>query len=196
MSDPGLLSTTAVAALERAINTALRGDPVTAAALRQHAGRLLAVHSTLPRTSVFLLIVEDGVELYLRSEVAALLLDWKRQPSAIGGPVRIEGNRELLQSLRELARDLQLDWGAMLEPALGGELAQTLHQGAMRLGGWAREAFRRLGDQVGDYLGNESGLLALRREVYEFYQDVDELRGDVDRLEARVQRLLSRSSTP
>ncbi|MCE7523229.1 ubiquinone biosynthesis accessory factor UbiJ [Alloalcanivorax xenomutans] len=206
MSDPGLLSTTAVAALERTINTALRGDPVTAAALSQHAGRLLAVHSTLPRTSVFLLIVDDGVELYLRSEaaadvsvtgnpvdLAALLLDWKRQPSAIGGPVRIEGNRELLQSLRELARDLQLDWGAMLEPALGGELAQTLHQGAMRLGGWAREAFRRIGDQVGDYLGNESGLLALRREVYEFYQDVDELRGDVDRLEARVQRLKARS---
>ena len=42
---------------------------------------------------------------------------------------------------------------------------------------------------MGDYIGGESGLLALRRDVYEFYQDVDELRGDVDRLEARVQRL-------
>ena len=46
----------------------------------------------------------------------------------------------------------------------------------------AQQVARRVG-------GGESGLLALRRDVYEFYQDVDELRGDVDRLDARIQRL-------
>ena len=38
-------------------------------------------------------------------------------------------------------------------------------------------------------MGNESGLTPSRREVYEFGQDVDDLRLDVDRLEARIQRL-------
>ncbi|HAM77364.1 MAG TPA: hypothetical protein DCQ09_17495, partial [Alcanivorax sp.] len=80
-------------------------------------------------------------------------------------------------------------WGALLEPVIGGEMAQQLDQGARRLFGWARQAFDRLGHQMGDYIGGESGLLALRRDVYEFYQDVDELRGDVDRLDARIQRL-------
>jgi ubiquinone biosynthesis protein UbiJ len=207
MAQPGLISTTAVAAAERAINAALRADPASAARLRQHAGRLLALHLTLPALSLYALIVEDGVELYLRSDaqadvsvrgnpvdLAALLLDWRHQPNPIAGSVRIEGNRELLQALRDLAADLELDWGALLEPLIGGELAQQIDLGARRLVGWARQALERLSDQAGDYLGSEAGLLALRRDVYEFYQDVDELRGDVDRLDARVQRLNARSA--
>lgn len=206
MREPGLLSTTATATAERAINAALRGDPASAARLNRHAGRLLAVRITLPATAVYALIVEDGVELYLRSDaepdvtvsgnpvdLAALLLDWRRQPGVIGGPVRVEGNQELLRDLRELAADLRLDWGALLEPLIGGELAQQVDLGARRLFGWARDTLNRLGDQVGDYLSSEAGLLALRRDLYEFYQDVDELRGDVDRLQARVQHLKNRS---
>ncbi|MFP1680179.1 SCP2 domain-containing protein [Alloalcanivorax sp. C16-2] len=206
MREPGLLSTTATATAERAINAALRGDPASAARLSHHAGRLLAVRLTLPSTALYALIVEDGVELYLRSEaepdvtvtgnpvdLAALVMDWRRQPGVIGGPVRVEGSRELLQDLRELAADLRLDWGALLEPLIGGELAQQVDLGARRLFGWARDTLNRLGDQVGDYLGSEAGLLALRRDLYEFYQDVDELRGDVDRLQARVQHLKNRS---
>ena len=206
MREPGLLSTTATATAERAINAALRGDPASAARLNRHAGRLLAVRLTLPSPALYALIVEDGVELYLRSEaepdvtvtgnpvdLAALVLDWRRQPGVIGGPVRVEGNRELLQELRELATDLRLDWGALLEPLIGGELAQQVDLGARRLFGWARATLDRLGEQVGDYLGSEAGLLALRRDLYEFYQDVDELRGDVDRLQARVQHLKNRS---
>ena len=201
MREPGLISTTAIASVERAINAALRSDPATAARLSRHAGRLLAVHLTLPPVRLYALIVEEGVELYLRSDaepdvsvtgnpdLAALLLDWRRQPHVIGGALRVEGNRELLQDVRDLAADLDLDWGALLEPVIGGEMAQQLDQGARRLFGWARQAFDRLGHQMGDYIGGESGLLALRRDVYEFYQDVDELRGDVDRLDARVQRL-------
>lgn len=206
MVQPGLISTTAVAGAERAINAALRADPASAARLGQHSGRLLALHLSLPVMSVYVLILDDGVELYLRSEaqadvsvhgnpvdLAALLLNWRRQPNPIGGALRIEGNRELLQELREIAADLALDWGALLEPLIGGELAQQLDLGARRLFGWARQALDRLTDQVGDYVGSEAGLLALRREVYEFYQDVDELRGDVDRLAARIQHLKARS---
>lgn len=206
MTEPGLISTTALAGAERAVNAALRADPASAARLVPHAGRLVALHLSLPRTALYMLIVEDGVEFYLRSEarpdvtvtgnpadLAALLLNWRRQPGAIGAAVRIEGNRELLQELRDIAGGLSLDWGALLEPLIGGELAQQLDLGARRLFGWARQAMTRLGDQVGDYLGGEAGLLALRRDVHEFYRDVDELRGDADRLEVRVRHLQNRS---
>ena len=154
MREPGLISTTAIASVERAINAALRSDPATAARLSRHAGRLLAVHLTLPPLRLYALIVEEGVELYLRSDaepdvsvtgnpvdLAALLLDWRRQPNVIGGALRVEGNRELLQDVRDLAADLDLDWGALLEPVIGGEMAQQLDQGARRLFGWARQAF-------------------------------------------------------
>ena len=199
---PGLISTTALATVERAINTALRSDPVTADKLAVHAGRLVAVDVTLPPLAIYALIVEDGVELYHRSDatpdvavkgspmdLAALLLEWKTRPGAIAGPVDISGNRELLLELQQLARELHIDWGAVLEPITGSELAQQLDYGARRLFGWARQAAGRLAEQLGDYVGNESGLTPSRREVYEFGQDVDDLRLNVDRLEARIQRL-------
>ncbi len=199
---PGLFSTTALATVERAINTALRTDPATAAKVAVHSGRLVAIEVTLPPIAVYALIVEDGVELYHRSDatpdvavkgtpmdLAAQLLDWKTRPGVIGGPVQISGSSELLQELQDLARELQIDWGALLEPITGSELAQQIDFGARQFFGWAKQAASRLVDQLGDYVGNESGLIPSRREVYEFGQDVDDIRMDVDRLDARVQRL-------
>jgi len=120
---PGLLSTTALATVERAINTALRSDPASADRLALHAGRLLAIEVTLPPLAIYALIVEDGVELYHRSDanadvtvkgnpmdLAALLLNWNTRPGVIGGPVDISGNRELLQEMQQLARELQIDF--------------------------------------------------------------------------------------
>lgn len=206
MPKPGLLSTTAVAAIERAVNRALRADPASAARLAEYAGDLVAIHLTLPPTALYMLVVEDGVELYLYSDappdvtltgnpadLAALLFDWRRQPGAIGGALRIEGDRQRLQDLRDIATGLDVDWGALLEPLFGGELAQQVSVGARRLFGWARDTASRLGEQAGDYMAGESGLLALRREVHEFYRDVDDLRDDVDRLEVRIRHLQTRS---
>lgn len=167
-----------------------------------HSGRLVAIEVTLPPIAVFALIVEDGVELYHRSDatadvsvrgnpmdLAAQLLDWNTRPGVIGGPVQITGNSDLLQELQDLARELHIDWGALLEPVTGSELAQQIDYGARQLFGWAKQAASRLVDQLGDYVGNESGLIPSRREVYEFGQDVDDIRMDVDRLDARIQRL-------
>ena len=203
---PGLLSTTALATVERAINTALRSDPASADRLAVHAGRLIAIEVTLPPMAIYGLIVEDGVELYHRSDatpdvavkgspmdLASLLLNWKTRPGVIGGPVDITGNRDFLQELQQIANDLQIDWGAILEPVTGSELAQQLDYSARRLFGWAKQAATRLTEQLGDYVGNESGLIPSRRDVYEFGQDVDELRMDVDRLDARIQRLKTRA---
>ena len=67
MREPGLISTTAIASVERAINAALRTDPATAARLSRHAGRLLAVHLTLPPLRLYALIVE----LALKNEIEA-----------------------------------------------------------------------------------------------------------------------------
>ncbi len=205
MSEPRLLSATLIAAVERAVNAALRSDPASAARLAGYAGRRLAIRLTLPPAAAQVLIAEHGVDIQLHSEatadvtvtgnpldLAALLFDWRRQPSAIGGTLRIAGDREFLQALREIAGGLNIDWGALLEPRLGGELAQQIDFSSRRLFGWAQQALSRLGEQVSDYLAGESGLMALRRDVHAFCQDVDELRGDVDRLDARIQHLQNR----
>lgn len=199
---PGLLSATALASIERAINTTLATDPASQQQLAKHAGRLTALRVSFPPMSLFILIVEDGVELYHHSDaqpdvsiaghpldLAATLLNWRTRPALIGGPISISGNQQLLQDLQRIAQQLDIDWGALLAPITGNEIAQQLDHGARRLFGWARQTASRLTEQLGDYVGNESGLLPERRQVYEFGQDVDALRLDVDRLEARIGRL-------
>lgn len=199
---PGLFETALLASIERAVNQALRTDPASLDRLAALSGHLLSVHLTLPPLTIFMLVVEDGIELYHDSEaeadvslqgsaieLAAQMFDWRTRASAVGGPVRIQGNQQLLQSLLDIARDLRIDWGALFEPLLGGELAQAVEHGGRQALAGARQLFSRLGEQLSQGLQKENGLLALRREVYEFNQDVDELRMDVDRLAMRIARL-------
>lgn len=203
---PNLFEATALATLERAINNALASDPLTLAQLREHSGRLLAVELTLPPLAIFALIVEDGIELYHGSEappdvsvrggpidLAAQLFDWKTAEGVVGGPVTVTGDRQLLQALTALLKQLDLNWSTLLQPLLGSELASQIEFGARRAFDIAREAFGLLLDRAGQYLREESSLMALRRDVVEFHQDVDELRFDVDRLAARIARLKQRS---
>jgi ubiquinone biosynthesis accessory factor UbiJ len=199
---PNLLEATALATLERAINSALQADPLTLEQLRIHSGRLLAVHLTFPPLSIYALIVEDGIELYHGSEaeadvtvrggpidLAAQLFEWKSADSLVAGPVSINGDRELLQNVTAIMKQLDLNWSALMEPLVGSELAQQLEYGARRVFSMARQAFDAFLNRAGDFLREESSLMALRRDVAEFNQDVDELRFDTDRLAARVARL-------
>ncbi len=199
---PGLFETALLASIERAVNAALRADPATQQRLAEHSGRLVSVHLRFPARAVYVLIVEDGVECYHSSdaeadvsvsggalELAAQLLDWRSAPGVIGGPVSIRGDRELLQQLSAIARDLDIDWGALFEPVLGSDMAQQLDHGARQLFSWARQGLERLAQQGSRYLGEESGLLPSRHALREFGRDVEELEMATERLQARIQRL-------
>tara|TARA_R110002073_G_scaffold11861_1_gene53327 strand:+ start:112265 stop:112915 length:651 start_codon:yes stop_codon:yes gene_type:complete len=203
---PSFIEAAALATLERAVNSALRSDPSTARALNTHSGRLISIQLTLPPIQIFILIVEDGIEFYHQSDaeadvdlkggaidLLAQLLEWRGAPSVIGGPVTVRGDRELLQDIIAIAKQIDIDWGALAEPLLGSEFAQQIDYSARRLFGWARNAATRLSGQLSEYLREESSLLASRREVFEFNQDVDELRADTDRLAARI-ALMKRQS--
>ena len=62
MPDP-VLTTAAIAALEAAINTALRYDPGTKIALAELEGQVLSINSTVPRFRIFLAPGSEGVSL-------------------------------------------------------------------------------------------------------------------------------------
>lgn len=206
---PGLIETALLASVEKAINAALRHDPASRQRLEALAGSVIAIEMPLPPLRCYLLVVSDGVELYHHSDsdadvtvhggpldIGAQLLGWQTAPGVIGGPVRIEGDRELLQRVSEILRDLQIDWGGLLAPVLGDELAAQLDYTARSLFGWARNAMKTIGSQFGDYLQYESTLTPSRHQLREFCHDVDELRMDSDRLEARIRRLQNLQQQP
>ena len=202
---PGLLKTALLATLERTINQALATDPASRRDLGELAGHLVALEIRFPPFNAYLLVVEDGIELYHASDaeadviiegsaldLAAQFLDWRTSASPVGGPIRISGNQDILQKLSQIARNLRIDWGALFEPLLGSELAQSVEYGARTFADGLRQALGRVGQELGQRLQQDNGMLALRREVFEFNQDVDELRMDVDRLALRIQRIRQR----
>src|SRR5699024_1340859 len=109
---PNIIEASLLAALERAINTALRHDAATQHQLAQYSGRLLQFELSFPARALFVLIVEDGVELYHSSEttadvtvsgspvdIAAQLLGWQRAEQLIGGPLRIRATKPYFKTL-------------------------------------------------------------------------------------------------
>lgn len=203
-----LIKATLLGSLEKSINAALINAPNSLEQLRDLSGRLIAIHSGFPLGDIFTLVVDDGVELFHASsaipdvsvtgsvsDLAALVLNWTQQPQLIGGHFQIQGDRELLQQLQAIATELDVDWGALLSPYLGDNLAQQVDYGGQRLLGWLRDTRSIVGSQLKHYLANESSLLPPPYQIYEFCQDIDELRYDVDRLDARIARLKRRRET-
>lgn len=199
---PNIIEASLLAALERAINTALRHDAATQHQLAQYSGRLLQFELSFPARALFVLIVEDGVELYHSSEatadvtvsgspvdIAAQLLGWQRAEQLIGGPLRIRGDQTLLQDISTIAKQLDIDWGGLLAPLLGNEIAQQVHHTGKQLFSWLRDAGERLLHQGSDYLRHESELLPSKRALKGFACDVEELEMATERLASRIAQL-------
>ena len=72
---------------------------------------------------------------------------------------------------------------------IGDFPARRLSQVAAKGLAWMRKARRTAGDNVAEYLQEESRDLVNRSELEEFLQDVDVLRDTADRVEARLARL-------
>lgn len=201
-SPANLIKATLLASIERAVNAALQSDPQSLKQLTQHANKLVAFRSRLALTNAWLLIVEEGIELYHSSaaqaditiqaspfDLASVALNRQRLASLLGNRIQVSGNQALFLQLMQIFQQLNIDWGALLSPIIGDGLAQQLDHSGRQMLGWFKETGQMLGNQLTRYLQKETGLLALRRDVYEFGQDVQELITDVEQLDSRIQRL-------
>lgn len=202
---PNIIEAALLGTIERAINSALRQDPATQQQLADYSGRLLQFMLRFPARELFVLIVEDGVEIYHSSEavpdvsvqgspldMAAQLLGVQRAEQLIGGPLSIRGDQMLLQDISTIAKNLELDWGGMLAPVLGSEIAQQIDHTGRQLFGWLRNTSARLLAQSSDYLRHETQLLPSKRALTGFACDVEELEMATERLAARVQQLAAK----
>lgn len=201
-SEPNIIEATFLATVERAVNTALRHDPATLNKLANYSGRLLHFKLNFPPRELYVLIVEDGVEIYHSSEavadvsvngspldMAGQLLGWQKAEQLIGGSLKIQGDQELLQQVSAIARQLDIDWGGLFSPILGSELAQQIDYNGRRMFGWLRQTGQRLLNQGSDYLRHESQLLPSKRALTGFACDVEEIEMATERLEARIAKL-------
>lgn len=193
--------TAALAALEGAINRALKMDKATLQALQKLDGVVFQLELSGSGTNIFLLPEERGVQLRgyydgpVDSHVIGTLADFVELISAedapstlINGGIQLSGDSAPLLQLQGILHHLDLDWEGDIARVIGDVPAHQLGRlvrGSMR---WGKQAAGSLNRQIEEFLHEEARLVPPRAELQDFYTAVSNLQTGVDRLEARIAR--------
>jgi len=84
------------------------------------------------------------------------------------------------------------DFEEELSRLIGDVPARSISQLALKTVEWARKARHTAGENIAEYLQEESRDLVNKTELDEFLQGVDTLRETADRVDARIARLEQR----
>ncbi len=156
-----------------------RGEPVIFYMAPSEAGlRLLSNHPAPDVT------ITGNVPLFAR-----LLFGEDAPNPSSASALQISGDIELGQRFQRILRGIEPDWEEQAARLIGDVAAHQLGRAARALRDWGRYAVRTLGQDVAEYLQEESQTLAKRERVDAFLRDVDTLRADLDRLKKRLERL-------
>ena len=116
----------------------------------------------------------------------------ERDSSLSRPAAQIRGDAEIANLYRQLFMLARPDLEEELSRFLGDYPARGLSQLAASVRGFAQRAWRTAGDNIAEYLQEESRDLVNKTELDEFLRGVDELRETADRIEARLGRLEQR----
>ncbi len=103
--------------------------------------------------------------------------------------VTLTGDSELALKFQALLRHGRPDFEEELSGVVGDVVAHSIGELTRRAGRWAAEARSTLGQNVSEYLQEESRAVPSRYETDAFCHRVEALRDDVARFEARLRRL-------
>jgi ubiquinone biosynthesis protein UbiJ len=111
-------------------------------------------------------------------------------PNAEGrAATRIRGDAEIANRYRELFALARPDFEEELSRMTGDVPARRLSQFAKAAFSWVRKSGRTAGENIAEYLQEESRDLVNRAELEEFLLGVDQSREMADRIEIRLARL-------
>lgn len=197
--------------VEHLLNRNLPRSPQARALCAELAGRRAAL--TIDGAGLRLVLGSDGQRLALAhetrtegdtaaqadAEIAGTPLNLLALmgPDAEGvirrGDVRIDGDAQVAQRFRELARLLRPDIEEELSRLVGDAAAHSLARTAAGVLGFGRRVASTGSRNIAEYFAHERADLVPRAEADAFFADVDRAREDVDRLAARIELLAGRS---
>jgi ubiquinone biosynthesis protein UbiJ len=102
---------------------------------------------------------------------------------------QVRGDAQIAAAYRDLLRVARPDFEEELARLVGDLPAQRVSRLARGALAWGGRAGRRFGENIAEYLQEESRDLVNKTELEEFLRAVDELREASDRIEARLRRL-------
>ncbi|WP_323846278.1 ubiquinone biosynthesis accessory factor UbiJ [Microbulbifer magnicolonia] len=191
------------AALETAINTALKYDPGTRARLQRLDGKALELNLTAPPLQFCLCIEGDQVRVrgHWEGEVSTRLtgsaiafVRLLRDPAATPAQldVSVSGSSALLAELQSIMRDLDIDWEAPFAQLVGDMPAHTVGNLLRDASRWLSGNLRRAPRAAAEAVSEEWRLTPPQAQFEAFVEDLADLSLATERLEARVQLLKAR----
>ena len=114
-----------------------------------------------------------------------------KDPAAFRNVV-IDGDAQFAATLGDIFRELDWDAEADLARIVGDVAAHRLVHSTRSLHAWQRHAIDSAQQSLVEYATEERPLLAKRRHIATFIDDVDAVRDDTARLEKRLQLLAAR----
>ncbi|HLZ97674.1 MAG TPA: hypothetical protein VKP66_06960 [Steroidobacteraceae bacterium] len=115
--------------------------------------------------------------------------DMRRGAGTARGGAAVSGDAEIANSYRELFALARPDFEEELSRLIGDVPARGLSRFASKAVEWAHRARRTAGENIAEYLQEESRDLVNQTELDEFLQGVDRVRETADRVDARIARL-------
>lgn len=110
------------------------------------------------------------------------------------GSLELAGDADIARSFQRLLQYGRPDLEEELASLVGDSAAYGIGRFARSLGEWGRQARATFGQNVAEYLQEESRAVPGRHEAEAFRRDVETLRDDVERFDARLRRLESPAS--
>lgn len=193
------------AALESAINSALKYDPGTRARLAKFEGRVLALDLSVPRLDFYLLFAGGEVQVLNRwegevtTELAGsalafvrLLRDADATPAKLG--VTVVGSSAFLAELQAALRDLDIDWEEPLAQLLGDVPAHGIGRALRGVSRWLRGNLDYAPRAAAEAVSEEWRFTPPKAQFEAFADDVAQLALATERLEARIRILRQKFS--
>lgn len=188
--------------LETVLNKVIGCDPEAGRKLERLQGKSIKINITDWNLVFYLLPYEGGVQL-LRdyhhrpdTTISGTLMGLMKVGMAGGTTtalfeesITVSGDTRTGELLREVLRNIEIDWEEQLSKVVGDSLAHPIASGVGKVIHCGKESLKSFGENVAEYLQYESQQLPSKQAVEGFIEEVAVLRDDVDRLEARIQRL-------
>ncbi|MBT8108387.1 MAG: SCP2 sterol-binding domain-containing protein [Gammaproteobacteria bacterium] len=166
-------------------------------------GTVVAIRVRDTALTAWFLVHDDTLELTTEHEgepdvaITGSLITLARLAGNAGldvirkGDLEISGDAHSAERFQRLLTFAKPDLEEELSTVVGDAAAHRVGEIVRGIGQWGRDARSTMGDNIREYLQEESRDAPSRYEVDRFASDVGRLRDDVERLAARIDRLRS-----
>ncbi|HEY7774527.1 MAG TPA: SCP2 sterol-binding domain-containing protein [Marinagarivorans sp.] len=200
MNEHPTTATALCRALELAINKALQYDPATQQRLAAQAGRSVCLQLTEPSITLTLRfehahvavspVAGDAPDCTLSGKSRGVLqLLSGPKTSLAGSELTLTGQTGFLMELLDIAKQLDIDWEAIICQYFGDIAGHSIAQLLRAQGEQWQRLQSRAPHFLQSFLTEELQAIPSRPELAAFNDDIDDLRDDVERLEARINHI-------